>query len=98
MWAVINGRILETSLGQYINPLTSILLIGNGVVTTALPLLLFTKSANLREIFQIIEIHTHSKRKIKRPLDSKSGRFICFNHVFYYILIPHIFDLMPSKA
>lgn len=26
MWAVINGRILEASLGQYINPLTSMLL------------------------------------------------------------------------
>ncbi|MCQ9282912.1 EamA family transporter [Priestia aryabhattai] len=44
MWAVINGKIVEASLGQYINPLTSLLLIGSGMVT-ALPLLLFTKSA-----------------------------------------------------
>ena len=26
MWAVINGKIVEASLGQYINPLTSVLL------------------------------------------------------------------------
>ncbi|MCZ8496144.1 EamA family transporter [Priestia sp. Y58] len=44
MWAVIDGKIVEASLGQYINPLTSLLLIGSGMVT-ALPLLLFTKSA-----------------------------------------------------
>lgn len=44
MWAVIDGKIVEASLGQYINPLTSVLLIGSGMVT-ALPLLLFTKSA-----------------------------------------------------
>lgn len=44
MWAVIDGKIVEASLGQYINPLTSVLLIGSGMVT-ALPLLLFTKIA-----------------------------------------------------